>query len=140
MLCGSEELYTGGMGFGQGGFREWRGSEVVGGDLEGVDEEAGTFEVHAVAGETGGDSCERRLDRGAVVEVLDIEGFVFDDGWDGFVAVAEAHEFVVHGVGSAAAAFVVDVHALVSDGRLAEEVIECLSHGVPPLGCESDFR
>ncbi len=109
--------------------------------MEDVADEAGALEVDAVGGEAGGGGGEGGLDGGAVVEVGDVEGLVFDDGRDGAVAVAEAHVVVVHGVGAAAAAVVVGVHALVRDGGFAHEVgVGFGCHGVgTPGGVESIF-
>jgi len=112
----------GGGGLG-GGDLAFAGGEVGGGDLEGLEQEAGAFEVDLVAGEAGGDVADGFLDGVAVGEVLDEEGVVFEDGADVFGAVLVAHEFVVHGAVAAAVAVVVGaVQALVSFGRLAEEV------------------
>ncbi|HEX3569771.1 MAG TPA: hypothetical protein VHU44_03020, partial [Acidobacteriaceae bacterium] len=95
-------------------------AKVAACDLQDVGEEAGSFEVHAIVGEQGGEVAECLLDGGAAVEVLNLERLVFDDGRDDGVSVGEAHEIVVHGAGSAAAAvFVVIVHALVRDGWFA---------------------
>jgi hypothetical protein len=65
-----------------------------------------------------------------------VEGLVFDDGRDDGVSVGEAHEIVVHGAGSAAAAvFVVIVHALVRDGWFAAKVVVAVvQHGGGPPG------
>jgi len=105
------------------------------GELEAVEEEGRSFEVHAVAGETGGDVGDGDLDGFAGVEGGEFEGLVLDDGRDGFVAVLIAHVFVVHGEGAAAeAGFVEGVHALVGPGRLPPEVRNVgLGHGVPPV-------
>lgn len=109
-----------------------RGAEAVGafqpfdigeGELEAVEEEGRSFEVHAVAGEARGDVGDGDLDGFAAVEGGELEGFVFDDGRDGFVAVLIAHVFVVHGEGAAAEAGLVEgVHALVGPGWLPPEV------------------
>jgi hypothetical protein len=122
----------GGGGFGG----EYGLAEVAACDLEDVGEEAGAFEVHAIVGEQGGEVAEGLLDGGATVEVLDLEGFVLDDGRDDGVAVGEAHEVVVHGAGAAAASvLVVVVHALVRDGWFAAEVVVAVvQHGVAPRG------
>jgi hypothetical protein len=82
----------------------WVGREVGGGDLEGVEEESCALEVDAVAGEACGDVGEGFLEGGAMVEVLDEEGFVLDDGGDVLAAVVVAHVVVVHGGGAAAGA------------------------------------
>jgi hypothetical protein len=65
-----------------------------------------------------------------------VERLVFDDGRDDGVSVGEAHEVVVHGAGSAAAAvLVVVVHALVRDGWLAAKVVVAVvQHGGAPPG------
>ena len=109
--------------------------EVGGGDLEVVEEKAGALEVHAVAGQAGGDVGEGVLDFGAGVEALDEEGIVLDDGRNRVRAVAEAHEVVVHGEGAAAGAVLVGVvHALVRPGWLAREVWIAVVHGgTPPV-------
>ena len=121
------------MGFGGGV------AEVGGGDLEDVGEEACSFEVHAVGGEQGGELSESVLDGGAGEIGRDLEGLVFIDGRDGFLAVSEAHVVVVHGAGAAAAAVVVGVHALVGRGGLAFEVGEVRGHRGPPPGCLPGF-
>ena len=75
--------------------------------------------LDGVAGECGGD----------------LEGLVFVDGRDDFVAVGEAHVVVVHGDGAAAASVAgVGVHALVRNGGLAFEVVVSGWHGVAPPG------
>jgi len=75
--------------------------------------------LDGVAGEGGGD----------------LEGFVFVDRRDDFVAVGEAHVVVVHGDGAAAASVAgVGVHALVRDGGLAFEVVVGGWHGWLPRG------
>jgi hypothetical protein len=118
-----------GLGRGFGG--DWCG-EVAGGNLEHVGEEAGSFQVHAVGGEQGGEGAEGLLDGGAIVEVRDVEGFVFVHRRDDLVAVGEARVVVVHGAGSAAASvLVIFVHALVWDGWLSPEVVVSVGHGGP---------
>ena len=107
---------------GRGGEWRWVG-QVGGGDLEDVGEEACSLEIHAVGGEQGGKVSEGELDGVAGEGGGDLEGLVFVDGWDDFVAVGEAHVVVVHGAGAAAATVVVVVHALVRDGGLAAEVV-----------------
>jgi hypothetical protein len=81
---------------GDGGLVAFVGVEVGGGDLKAVEEEAGALEIHAVAGQAGGDVGDGFLERGAVVEVLDEEWIVLDDGWNVVVAVLIADVFVVH--------------------------------------------
>jgi hypothetical protein len=115
--------------------------EVAGGDLEDVGEEACAFEIHAVGGEACGEISEGLLDGGAREDVGDVEGLVFVDRRDGFVAVGETHVVVVHGHGAAAAAIRLGVHALVGDGGLAAEVVVGGRHGLaPPRGCLPRFR
>jgi hypothetical protein len=117
-------------------------AEVAACDLEDVGEEAGSFEVHAIVGEQGGEVAEGLLDDGAGGEVWNVEGLVFDDGRDDGVAMGEAHEIVVHGAGAAAASvFVVVVHALVRDGWFAAEVVVgVVQHGGgPPRGVWCGF-
>jgi len=135
-------------GFGDGfwcGFRGglsflgWVIAEIGGGDLEDVGEESGSFEVHAVGGEQGGEFSEGVLDGGAGEVGRDLEGLVFVDRRDGVLAVGEAHVVVVHGAGAAAASVVVVVHALVGAGGLAFEVGEVGGHGGPPPGCRPGF-
>jgi len=133
-----------GLGFGRGGCFDIagrfvgglaggvRGAEAVGvlqpfdigeGELEAVEEQGRSFEVHAVAGETGGDVGDGDLDGFAGVERGEFERLIFNDGRDGFIAVLVAHEFVVHGEGAAAEPGLVEgVHALVGPGRLPPEV------------------
>jgi hypothetical protein len=107
------------------------GGEVGGCDLEDVGEEAGSFEVHAVGGEQGGEVAEGLLDGVAGEGGGDLEGLVFDDRRDDFVAMGVAHVVVVHGGGAAAAAVLeVVVLALVRHGWLADEVGVGVVHGV----------
>ena len=99
------------------------GGEVAQGVLEDESEQAGAFEVHAVAGQARGDGEQGSLDVVAGVEAVDEEGVVLDDGHDDVVAVGVAHVLVLHGGGAAAdAGLVGGVHALVRFGRLALEV------------------
>ena len=104
--------------------------------MEDVGEEAGSFEVHAVGGEQGGQVSEGELDGVAGEVGGDVEGLVLVDGWDGVDSVGKAHVVVVHGLGAAAASvLVVVVHALVGDGGLAAEVGVVGGHaGAPPGG------
>jgi hypothetical protein len=133
-----------GLGFGRGGCFDIagrfvgglaggvRGAEAVGvlqpfdigeGELEAVEEQGRSFEVHAVAGETGGDVGDGDLDGFAGVERGEFERLIFNDGRDGFIAVLVAHEFVVHGEGAAAeAGLIKGMHALVGPGWLPPEV------------------
>ena len=109
------------------------GREVGGGGLKGVEEEACAFEVDAVAGEAGGDLSEGFLEGGAIVEVLDEEGLVLDDGGDVLTTVVMAHVLVVHGGGAAAGTVLLRlVHALVRFGWFADEVFVRCGHVVPP--------
>jgi len=103
--------------------------------LEDVGEEAGSFEVHSVGGEQGGQVSKGELDGVAGEGGGDLEGLVLVDGWDGVDAVGEAHVVVVHGLGAAApSVLIVVVHALVRDGGLAAEVGVVGGHagGSPP--------
>jgi len=112
------------MGNCDGGFTGWFRGQVGGSDLEDVGEESCTFEVHAVGGEACGEVSEGLLDGVAGECGGDLEGLVFVDRRDDFVAVGEAHVVVVHGDGAAAASVAgVGVHALVGDGGLAFEVV-----------------
>jgi hypothetical protein len=96
------------------------GGEVGGGDLAGLEQERGAFEVHVIAGEAGGDLGDGVLDGGAVVEAGELERVVLQDGGEVFDAVLEAHDFVVHGAAAAAiSGFFAMVHALVRDGGFA---------------------
>ena len=124
------------------GFGAWVIAEIGGGDLEDIGEEAGSFEVHAVGGEQGGEFSEGVLDGRAGEAGGDLEGLVFDDGWDVVGAVGVAHEVVVHGSGAASAAvLVVVVHALVRDGWFSAEVGVVVGHGLcaPPGWVISGF-
>jgi len=112
------------------------GVEVGGGDLEVVEQEAGSFKVHAVGGEAGGDLGEGFLEIGAVLEAFDEEGFVGEDGGNVFAAVLIADVFVVHGELAALDSIVVVVLALVRFGRLSAEVAEAR---VPPPGVHPDL-
>jgi len=100
-----------------------------------VGELAGALEFHVITGEAGSDLEECVPDVFGRVETLDKEGLVLDDRRDGIVAVAIAHEVVVHGVGAAASAVLVgEMHALVRLGWFASEVFVGLVHVVPPGG------
>jgi hypothetical protein len=95
------------------------GREVEGGDLQAVEEDAGSFEVHLVGCDADQDIGHGSLDGGAIdgwrsereAVVGEDVGHVVDD-------VVEAGVFVVAGVGAAADAVVVDPDALVWLGRL----------------------
>ena len=109
-------------GFGGGVGVAVVGGEVGAGDLDGLEQEAGAFEVDVVAGEAGGDQADGVLDGGAVVEVIEQEGVVLDDGGDVVGTVLVAHELVVHGgVAATGAVLFGFVHALVGLGRFAIE-------------------
>ena len=115
----------GGWGFGGGGQRPAVGDrrgfggfgvgwKVAEGVVDAFEHEFGAAEVHAVAGQAGGDFADGALDGGAVVEVGEVVGRVLDDGGDGVAAVVETDVLVVHGGGAAAVAVVfVAVGALV---------------------------
>jgi hypothetical protein len=121
-------------GGGPGGGVGLLAGEVGGGELEGLDEERGSFEVDVVAGEAGGEFGEGVLDAVAVGEGFDEEGVVLDDGGDVVAAVVEAHVLVVHGGGSAAAAVgLALVHALVGLGGFAGEIGVGGWHGRAPV-------
>jgi hypothetical protein len=112
--------------------------EVVVGEGEVLEEEAGSAVVDAVAGETAGDLGDGLLEVVAGGEVVEEEGLVLDDGGDVVGAVVEAHVVVVHGGASAAPAvlFVV-VEALVRTGWVAALVLVGAGHGFslyPPPG------
>ncbi len=99
--------------------------EVAGGDLEGVEQEAGAFGVELVGGEAAHDFAEIELDGGAVVGLEEGEGGVVglsglgdrfrDCAAGGVVVVAEV--LVAEGGAGAAVAGWVDVTAVVA--RLA---------------------
>jgi hypothetical protein len=100
------------------------GGEVESGDLDGLQEESGALEVHVVACEASGDLGDGVLDGRVVVEALDEEWVVLDDGGDVVVAVVIAHVLVVHGGGAASGSvFLGMVHALVRLGRFAVEIL-----------------
>ena len=109
--------------------------------MQEVAELAGALELHVVAGQACSDQEDRVPDVVGRVEALDEEGLVLDDGRDGVVAVAIAHEVVVHGVAATAGAVLLGaVHALVRFGWLASEVLASevfvgFVHVVPPPGC-----
>jgi hypothetical protein len=110
-----------------------RSIKIGGGDLQGIDDQAGALEIDAIAGEPGGHVGERLLDDNRARKVDDLEGLILDDGRDGVVAVGETHVVVVHGAGTAAAASFGGVHALVRNGRLAGEV-GVIGHWGTPRG------
>jgi hypothetical protein len=94
--------------------------EVVGCQLQCLEQERGAFEVHVVAGEAGGDIREDALDGGAVAEIGDFERVVLEDSWDRVGAVVKAHDFVVHGSRAAADPILFGVvHALALAGWFA---------------------
>ena len=98
----------------RGGVNAFVGGEVLRGDLEGLEEEAGALVVHVIAGETGGHVGDGLLNDGAVVEAGDEEWVVLEDGGDVVVAVVVAHDLVVHGGGAAAGSVLFGVvHAAV---------------------------
>ena len=129
-----DDIFCGGSGrrLGCGAGVGW---QVGGGDLEGLEEQAGALEIDVVAGQAGGDVGEGFLDGGAVVEAFDEEGVVLDDGGYVVGAVVVAHVLVVHGGGAAAGAVLVGfVHALVRLGWFAIEVCVGCWHVVPLPG------
>ena len=117
-------------------WRGWRlGAERGGGDLDGLEQECGALEVDVVAGQAGGYVCQGLLDGGLVVEALDQEWVVLDDGGDVVGTVVIAHVLVVHGTGSATGSVLVGVvHALVRFRWFAVEVFVGGWHWVPPGG------
>ena len=88
---------------------------LLGGELDGVEEEVGAAVVDRLAGEVGGNGVEGFEHAVARFERGQGEGVVGDDGDGGLVgdAVLEAGVLVVAGVGSATDAVGVPVHALV---------------------------
>jgi hypothetical protein len=98
------------------------GGEVLRCDLEGLEDESGSLEVHVIAGQAGGYVGDGLLDDGAVVEPGDEEGVVLEDGRDVVVAVVEAHDLVVHGGGAAAGSVLFGVvHAAVRASWVEQE-------------------
>jgi hypothetical protein len=105
------------------------GRQVADGIVDALEDDFGAAEVHAVAGQAGGDFADGALDGGAGVEIGQVVGGVFDDGGDGVAAVVETDILVVHGGGAAAVAVVfVAVSALVRFGGFAGEVGEGVGH------------
>jgi hypothetical protein len=106
--------------------------QVEDGSLEDEAEQAGALEVDAVGGEAGGDIGVGALDCVAVVEVLDEEWIVLDDGGSVAGAVDVAVKVVEHRVRAAAFAGLLGVvRALVRFGRFAIEVLVA-AHSPPP--------
>ena len=87
---------------------------MAGGDLDGVEEEAGATVVDTHSGEARRDRIEGLQDGFAGVERGKGEGIVGDDGDGGFVrdAVVVTGELVAAGVGAATDAVGVPMHAL----------------------------
>ena len=97
------------------------GREVGRGELEAVEEGAGAFGVHGVGGEAGENVADGDLDGGAVLNAVEGEGLVGEDGGHVFGPVVVAGVLVAHGVGAAAVAVGVDVDALVGLGWVLTE-------------------
>jgi hypothetical protein len=114
--------------------------EVAGGDLEAVEEEGGALVVEGAGGDAGEDVGEGELDGGRVVDGEHgedgVEGFlaeVFGRAAGGVVVVAEV--FAAQAGRAAAAAFEVDVAALVAGFGLGGWLrVGLLWHGRSPLG------
>jgi hypothetical protein len=125
-----------GFGVGEAFLGPFLGFEVGGGSLDDLDEEAGAFEVHLVAGEAGGDLEVGLLDVVAGVEAFEQVRVVGDDGGDVLLAVLVAHELVVHGGVAAAVALALleFMHALMRLGWFAPEVFVSIVHGYTPPG------
>jgi hypothetical protein len=107
------------------------GWEVAGGDLEGVEDEAGAAVVDGLGGEADGDLDEGFLDGVAGVREGEFEFVAGDDVACGVGAVVVAEVFVVHGVGAAAAARFRPEHALVWNEWISFSSVVAL-HVVPP--------
>jgi hypothetical protein len=97
-----------------------------------LEQEGTAFEVHAVAGEAGGDVEDGVAEVGEGVERAHLVGLVLVDWRDDVVAVVVAHVVVVHGGGAAAVAgLIVLVQALVRNAGFAAEVFVTVWHGGP---------
>jgi hypothetical protein len=108
--------------FGGPGFEGGLFGEVGGGDLEGVEDEAGAAGIDGVGGDAGDDVVERDLDGGAVLDEGDGDVFVLGVAGGRLVAatvagvVVEAEGFAAQGDGAAAEAVAADVAALEAAG------------------------
>jgi hypothetical protein len=114
---GAVVFLFGGPGFEGGLFRE-----VGGGDLEGVEDEAGAAGIDGVGGDAGDDVVEGDLDGGAVLDEGDGDGFEAGVAGGRLVAAAvagvvvEAEGLAAEGDGAAAEAVDADVAALEAAG------------------------
>jgi hypothetical protein len=130
-----DDFFDGGGGGGLGG--ELFG-EVVGGKLQGVEEEAGAARVEGGVGDFAHDVADGELDRGAVLGHGEGEGFRVDrfgkagGGAAGLVEVAEVLRAEAGGL--AAAAFGVDVAALEAWDFGGFDGFGCGWHAVPLPG------
>jgi hypothetical protein len=107
------------------------GTEVGGGDLKAVEEDAGALEIHLVGGDADQDLGDRGLEGVAVDRALDGESVIGED-LDAVHAVVEAGVLVAQGVRPAADAGGVQPDALVRFGRLVLELWMEVWHGYPP--------
>jgi hypothetical protein len=109
------------------------GGEVGGGDLEAVEEAAGSLEVHLVGGDADEDVGDGALDGVAGFGAVEGEGVVGEDVGHVGDDVVETGVLVVHGVGAAADAVGVGPDALVRLGWLVLELWEDgKGHRAPP--------
>jgi hypothetical protein len=123
-----------GLGSGCGG-EAFLGGQVVGGELEGVEDEAGAAVVDGLVGDADGDFAESLLDGGAILRTGEVELVVGDDEAESgaVVLVVEAEQFVVQGVAAAAAVGLGPVGALVRFVWVTVSAV-AVDHGSPP-GC-----
>ena len=108
------------------------GGEVVAGELDGVENEAGAALVDGLVGNADGDFAEGLLDGVAVLGTGEVELVVGDDEADGWAVmlVVEAEILVVHGIASAAAVGFGPIVALVRFVWVTVGAVAVL-HGVP---------
>jgi hypothetical protein len=101
----------------------WTGlrREIASGHLQSIEEDAGALDVYLVAGQLEEDVADRFLDGGAVLDAVQQERIVGEDGRHVFDRVVVAGVLVVHGERAAAFAFAVGPDALVRLGRLFAE-------------------
>ena len=107
------------------------GGEVAGGELDGVEDEAGATAVDGLGGEADGDLTEGVLDGFPVAGAGEVEFVVRNDGGGGIVLVMEAEVLIVHGVASAAAVGFGPEVALVRFVWIAVGAV-AVEHGCPP--------
>jgi hypothetical protein len=131
---GSGGCVFGGLGLGCGG-EAFLGGEVVGGELDGVEDEAGTAFVDRLVGDAGRDFADGLLDGGAIVGTGEVELVVRYDEAKGraVVLVVEAEELVVDGVAAAAAVGLGPVRALVRFVWVTIGAV-AVDHRSPPRG------